>query len=118
MGYWPEFGSVVDAIECAVALQREMPERHKDIPLDQRINVRIGINLAGVIVEGEDCHGESCEVAADTATPLLPLGEHVLRDIPVSLRPLSAARHASGSSSRATASGPKRTSRGNGWRIP
>ena len=80
-GLLAEFGSVVDAVECAVALQREMPERDKDIPLHQRIRVRIGINLADVIVEGEDCHGEGVNIAARLQQLAEPGGIAVSRTV-------------------------------------
>ncbi len=63
-GMLAEFGSVVDAVECAVALQRGLAERNGAVPEDQRIQVRIGINLGEVIVEGEDRYGEGVNVAA------------------------------------------------------
>src|SRR6476619_7100852 len=53
-GLLAEFGSVVDAVECAVSLQRGMMERNANVPEGKRIEVRIGINLGEVIVEGED----------------------------------------------------------------
>src|SRR6187551_721620 len=53
-GMLAEFGSVVDAVECAVALQRGLSERNENVPDDNRIQVRIGINVGEVIVEGED----------------------------------------------------------------
>jgi len=63
-GLLGEFGSVVDAVECAVTLQRGMAERNNGVSDDQRIDVRIGINLGDVIVEGEDRHGEGVNLAA------------------------------------------------------
>lgn len=63
-GLLAEFGSVVEAVECAVALQRGMVERNDDVPADKRIDVRIGINLGDVIVEGEDRHGEGVVIAS------------------------------------------------------
>ena len=63
-GLLAEFGSVVDAVECAVTLQRGMAERNASVPDDKRIDVRIGINLGEVIVEGEDRYGEGVNVAA------------------------------------------------------
>ena len=62
-GMLAEFGSVVDAVECAVALQRGLAERNAAMPEDQRIQVRIGINLGEVIVEGEDRYGEGVNIA-------------------------------------------------------
>jgi TolB-like protein/Flp pilus assembly protein TadD len=63
-GLLAEFGSVVDAVECAVAVQGGMAERNTTVPEDQRIEMRIGINLGDVIVEGEDRHGEGVNIAA------------------------------------------------------
>ena len=63
-GILAEFGSVVDAVECAVDIQRGMAERNTGVPEDQRIDVRIGVNLGEVIVEGADRHGEGVNIAA------------------------------------------------------
>jgi adenylate cyclase len=59
-----EFGSVVDAVACAVEIQRSMLERNSQIPPDQRIEFRIGINLGDVISEGTDIFGDGVNVAA------------------------------------------------------
>jgi TolB-like protein/class 3 adenylate cyclase len=63
-GLLAEFGSVVDAVECAVDIQRGMAELNAGLPDDQRIDVRIGVNLGEVIVEGKDRHGEGVNIAA------------------------------------------------------
>lgn len=63
-GLLAEFGSVVNAVECAVMLQRGMTERNASVSSDKRIEVRVGINLGEVIVEGDDCYGEGVNVAA------------------------------------------------------
>ncbi|MGH8679702.1 MAG: adenylate/guanylate cyclase domain-containing protein, partial [Burkholderiales bacterium] len=63
-GLLAEFGSIVDAVECAVDLQRGMTERNSGIPQDRRIDLRIGVNLGDVIVEGEDRHGDGVNIAA------------------------------------------------------
>ena len=63
-GLLAEFGSVVDAVECAVALQRGLAERNASVPENERIDVRIGINLGEVIVDGEDRYGEGVNIAA------------------------------------------------------
>jgi adenylate cyclase len=62
-GLLAEFGSVVDAVECAVTLQRGMQERNLSLADNQRIEIRIGINLGEVIVEGEDRYGEGVNIA-------------------------------------------------------
>ncbi|RUU07387.1 adenylate/guanylate cyclase domain-containing protein, partial [Mesorhizobium sp. M6A.T.Ca.TU.002.02.2.1] len=63
-GLLAEFASVVDAVECAVALQRGLAERNLSVPEDDRINVRIGVNLGEVIVDGDDFYGEGVNIAA------------------------------------------------------
>ena len=63
-GLLAEFASVVDAVECAVEIQRGLAERNAGLPDDQRIDVRIGVNLGEVIVEGTDRHGEGVNIAA------------------------------------------------------
>ncbi len=61
-GLLAEFGSVVDAVECAVALQRGLAERNAAVPDDKRIEMRIGVNLGEVIAEGDDCYGEGVNI--------------------------------------------------------
>jgi TolB-like protein/class 3 adenylate cyclase len=63
-GMLAEFGSVVDAVECAVSLQRGLAERNANVQEDRRVQVRIGINLGEVIVEGDDRYGEGVNIAA------------------------------------------------------
>jgi class 3 adenylate cyclase/TolB-like protein len=63
-GLLAEFGSVVDAVECSVVLQREMAERNNGLPEDQRIDVRVGVHLGDVILEGDDRHGDAVNIAA------------------------------------------------------
>src|SRR5215470_10473598 len=62
-GLLAEFGSVVDAVECAVVLQRAMVERNAGLSATRRIDARIGINLGDVIVEDEDRHGDGVNIA-------------------------------------------------------
>ncbi len=59
-----EFASVVDAVACAVAIQGEMADRKDRTPSDRRIELRIGVHLGDIIVEGEDIYGEGVNVAA------------------------------------------------------
>jgi TolB-like protein/class 3 adenylate cyclase len=59
-----EFPSVVDAVECAVAVQVVMAERNKHIPEDRRMLFRIGINLGDILIEGDDILGDGVNVAA------------------------------------------------------
>src|SRR5215216_5761120 len=63
-GLLAEFSSVVDAVECAVALQRGLAERNASAPETERILLRIGVNLGEVIIEGDDRYGEGVNIAA------------------------------------------------------
>src|SRR6476646_3710285 len=63
-GMLVEFASVVDAVRCAVAVQQAMPERNTAVGADNRIELRIGINLGDVIVEGDDLYGDGVNIAA------------------------------------------------------
>src|SRR5215472_11290213 len=63
-GILAEFASVVDAVRCAVEMQRGMEERNAGIPIDERLEFRVGINLSDVIVEGNDIYGDGVNVAA------------------------------------------------------
>jgi class 3 adenylate cyclase len=59
-----EFPSVVDAVECAVAVQAVMTQRNQGIPQDRRKLFRIGINLRDILIEGEDILGDGVNIAA------------------------------------------------------
>jgi adenylate cyclase len=59
-----EFGSVVDAVACAIATQHGMAEREAEISEDQRIRFRIGINLGDVVSDEGDLYGDGVNVAA------------------------------------------------------
>jgi len=63
-GMLVEFASVVDAVRCAVEVQQAMTERDTDVAADNRIELRIGINLGDVIVEGDDLYGDGVNIAA------------------------------------------------------
>jgi TolB-like protein/class 3 adenylate cyclase len=63
-GFLAEFASVVDAVRCAVEVQRGMIDREPEMPDDQRIELRIGINLGDVIVEPDDIYGDGVNIAA------------------------------------------------------
>jgi adenylate cyclase len=59
-----EFPSVVDAVECAVAVQVVMAQRNQGVPEDRRMLLRIGINLGDILIEGDDILGDGVNVAA------------------------------------------------------
>ena len=63
-GFLAEFPSVVNAVACAAAVQHGMRERNAGLPRDRRMELRIGINLGDVIVEGDDIYGDGVNVAA------------------------------------------------------
>ena len=63
-GALAEFASIVDAVRCAVDIQAAMSERNADVPEDRRIQLRIGVNLGDVIVEGDDIYGDGVNIAA------------------------------------------------------
>src|SRR5215470_3765931 len=63
-GFLAEFGSVVDAVRCAVQIQRGMVGREPELPEERRIRFRIGINLGDVIVEEQDIFGDGVNVTA------------------------------------------------------
>jgi adenylate cyclase len=59
-----EFASVVDAVQGAVDIQREIQSRNADLPASRRMRFRIGINLGDVIVEGDRLYGDGVNIAA------------------------------------------------------
>ncbi len=113
-GALAEFASIVDAVRCAVDIQAAMSERNADVPEDRRIQLRIGVNLGDVIVEGDDIYGDGVNIAArleGLAEPggicvsgtvfdhvkgkvdldFADLGERLVKNIPGSLRVYSVA---------------------------
>ena len=59
-----EFPSVVDAVRCAVDVQKGMAERNAGVPANERIEFRIGINIGDIIIDGDDIFGDGVNVAA------------------------------------------------------
>src|SRR6266403_160166 len=80
-GLLAEFASVVEAVECAAVVQRAMAERNAGVARDRRIDLRIGINLGDVIVEGEDRHGDGVNIAARLQQLAEPGGVAVSRTV-------------------------------------
>ncbi len=76
-GVLVEFASVVDAVGCAVAIQRAMLARNVDVPADRSIAFRVGINLGDVIVEGDDLYGDGVNIAARLEALAEPGGVYV-----------------------------------------
>jgi TolB-like protein/Tfp pilus assembly protein PilF len=111
-GFVAEFASPVQAVRCAVAIQRGLHRRNQDLPPDRRLELRIGVNLGDVVASGDDLLGDGVNVAARLqaiAAPagicisgsirehlggkvsfrLAPLGERALKNIP---RPVAVCR--------------------------
>src|SRR5215471_2203624 len=63
-GLLAEFASVVDAVRCAVEVQREMIARNAAIPEERRIEFRMGINLGDIIIQDGDIFGDGVNIAA------------------------------------------------------
>src|SRR5467141_1818467 len=63
-GFLAEFSSVVDAVRCAVEVQRGMIDRELEVPEERRIRFRIGVNLGDVIADGGDIYGDGVNIAA------------------------------------------------------
>jgi adenylate cyclase len=80
-GLLVEFSSVVDAVRCAVEIQRDMAERNAGLPRDRRIDFRIGINLGDIIVDGDDIYGDGVNVAARLEALAEPGGICVSRTV-------------------------------------
>ena len=59
-----EFGSIVSAVQCAIELQRLTAEQNADVPDDRRMQLRIGVHLGDVLVEGDDILGDGVNIAA------------------------------------------------------
>src|SRR5262249_44786726 len=59
-----EFASVVDAVRCVVEVQASMAEHNADVPAARRIEVRVGVNIGDIIIDGDDIFGDGVNVAA------------------------------------------------------
>ena len=82
-GFLVEFASVVDAVHCAVEMQRVMAERNAAIPAERRIEFRIGINLGDIISQDDDIFGDGVNIAARLEGLAEPAGiciSQVVRD--------------------------------------
>ena len=59
-----EFASVVDAVQCAVEIQKELKTQNADLPENQRMEFRIGVNLGDVVEDGDTIYGDGVNIAA------------------------------------------------------
>jgi adenylate cyclase len=78
-GVLVEFASAVDAVRCAMEVQRDMAERNAAIPEDRRIEFRIGINVGDIIIDEGDIYGDGVNIAA-RLEPLATPGSICLSD--------------------------------------
>jgi class 3 adenylate cyclase/pimeloyl-ACP methyl ester carboxylesterase len=78
-GMLVEFASVVDAVSCAVNIQRSMVQRNASIAPDKQIVFRIGINVGDIIIDGDDIFGDGVNVAARLETLCEPGGVCISR---------------------------------------
>src|SRR3954451_14987527 len=82
-GLLVEFASVVDAVRCAVEVQRDMARRNTDVPQARRIEFRIGVNLGDIIIDAHAIYGDGVNVAARLEAVAEPGGiivSRVVRD--------------------------------------
>jgi TolB-like protein/class 3 adenylate cyclase len=80
-GMLVEFSSVLDAVRCAVDIQRGMLERNAEVPPELRIEFRIGINVGDIIIDGDDIFGDGVNVAARLEALAEPGGICVSRTV-------------------------------------
>src|SRR5260221_8309221 len=73
-GLLAEFASVVDALRCAIEIQRGMFGANADVPQEKRIEFRVGINVGDIIIDGGDIYGDGVNVAARLETLCEPGG--------------------------------------------
>src|ERR1700738_4255963 len=82
-GLLGEFASVVDAVRCAVEVQREMAARNAGVQAERRIDFRIGINLGDIMIDENDIFGDGVNMAGRLealAEPRAICGSRVVRD--------------------------------------
>jgi predicted ATPase/class 3 adenylate cyclase len=80
-GILAEFVSIVEAVLCAVEIQNCLTKQNVDVPSDSRIELRVGINLGDVIVEGGDIFGDGVNVAARLEKLANPGGVSISRPV-------------------------------------
>ena len=59
-----EFGSVVDAVQCAIEIQKELKAKNTELPENQKMEFRMGVNIGDVIEEGKKIYGDGVNIAA------------------------------------------------------
>lgn len=80
-GFFIEFASAVNAVECAIRIQTEIFEKGRYLPEDRRIKIRIGIHIGDIISNGEDLYGNSVNIAARIEPLARPGGICITRQV-------------------------------------
>jgi adenylate cyclase len=80
-GLLVEFNSVVDAVRCAIAIQRAMPERSADMPADRRLRFRFAIAMGDVVTDGDLIYGQGVDIASRMEALAEPGGINVSRAV-------------------------------------
>jgi TolB-like protein/class 3 adenylate cyclase len=84
-GFLAEFASAVDAVRCAMEIQRGMAEHNASTPEDRRIELRIGVNIGDIIVDADDIYGDGVNIAARIEALARPgsicLSEHTYQQV-------------------------------------
>src|SRR5260370_1824744 len=80
-GLLVEFNSVVDAVRCAIAIQRAMPARSADTPADRRLQFRFAINMGDVVSDGDLIYGDGVAIASRMEALAEPGGINISRAV-------------------------------------
>ena len=73
-GFLAEFGTVLNAVQCAIDMQNEQAIRNADVPSNHRMDFRMGINLGDIIIDSEDIYGDGVNIAARIESLAAPGG--------------------------------------------
>lgn len=80
-GFLVEFNSVVDAVRCAIAIQREMPAQSANVPEERRIRLRTAVNMGDVVSDGDLIYGDGVTIASRMESLAEPGGINVSRAV-------------------------------------
>lgn len=80
-GFFIEFASAVNAVECAIRIQTELYEKNRYLPEDRRIQIRIGIHIGDILSNDEDLYGNSVNIAARIEPIARPGGICITRQV-------------------------------------
>src|SRR5215469_18789018 len=80
-GLLVEFSSVIDAVRCAVGLQRAMHSRRDELPADRRIRYRVGLAMGDVVTDGDLIYGRGVDIASRLERLAEPGGINVTRAV-------------------------------------